>query len=63
MLSNALNALLSIVGVLGAAFLAFWATKLALRYSGKVRIIAFLGAGLWLLLFARFLVQLVQSGV
>lgn len=62
MLSNALNALLTIAGVVGAAFVAFAATRTALRYSGKVRVVAFAAAALWLLLFVRFLVQLVQSG-
>lgn len=63
MLWNALNALLTIAGVLGAAFIALWVMRLALRDNGKVRIVAFLAAVLWLLIFVRWLVQLVQSGV
>ena len=62
MLWNALNALLSIVGVLGAAFIALWSVRLGRRYSGIVRVVAFFAAVLWLLLFEYFLVQLVQSG-
>lgn len=62
MLSNALNALLAIAGVLGAAFVALAAMRMALRYSGKVRVVLFAAAALWLLLFVRFLTQLVQSG-